>query len=137
MYKADRYDVKGKQYLKTLEKYYLVDIGLRHLLLGDRNTDIGHILENIVYLELIRRGYIVHVGKVGEKEIDFIAQKGDEKIYYQVAASVIDPSTFKREIEPLKKINDNYPKLILSMDDFPIGEDGIKQVNIIEFLLET
>ena len=136
LYKAGRYDVKGKQYLKSLEKYYLVDISLRRLLLGDKNTDIGHILENIVYLELIRRGYAVTIGKVDDKEIDFIAETGGDKIYYQVSASVLDPATFAREIEPLKKANDHYPKFILSMDEMPMGEDGIKQVNIVDFLLE-
>ena len=136
LYKAGRYDVKGKQYLKSLEKYYLVDISLRRLLLGDKNTDIGHILENIVYLELIRRGYAVTIGKVDDKEIDFIAETGGDKIYYQVSASILDPATFAREIEPLKKANDHYPKFILSMDEMPMGEDGIKQVNIVDFLLE-
>jgi len=136
LYKAGRYDVKGKQHLKSLEKYYVVDIGLRNLLLGDKGTDIGHILENIVYLELIRRGYSVNIGKVGEKEIDFIAVKGGDKKYYQVAASVLDPVTFAREIEPLKRIRDNYPKYIISMDEFPIGENGIEQINVIDFLLE-
>lgn len=137
LYKAGRYDVKGKQYLKSLEKYYLVDISLRHLLLGDRNTDVGHILENIVYLELIRRGYTVTIGKVDDKEIDFIAEAGGDRIYYQVSASVLDPSTFEREIEPLKRVNDHYPKFILSMDELPMGEDGIKQINIVDFLLEV
>jgi hypothetical protein len=136
LYKAGRYDVKGKQYLKSLEKYYLVDISLRNLLLGDKNTDVGHILENIVYLELIRRGYAVTIGKVGDKEIDFIAETGGDKIYYQVSASILDPATFAREIEPLKKANDHYPKFILSMDELPMGEDGIKQVNIVNFLLD-
>ena len=135
LYKAGRYDVKGKQYLKSLEKYYLVDLSLRRLLLGDRNTDIGHILENIVYLELIRRGYAVTIGKVDDKEIDFIAEMGGDRIYYQVSASIIDPTTFAREIEPLKKVNDHYPKFILSMDEIPMSEDGIKQVNIVDFML--
>lgn len=137
LYKAGRYDVKGKQYLKSLEKYYLVDVSLRRLLLGDKNADIGHILENIVYLELLRRGYTVTIGKVDDKKIDFIAMSGGDKIYYQVAASIIDPATFEREIAPLKKVNDHYPKYILSMDELPMGEDGIKQVNIVDFLLES
>jgi len=134
--KAGRYDVKGKQYLKSLEKYYLVDVGLCRMLLGDKNADIGHILENIVYLELLRRGYTVSIGKVDEKEIDFIAMKGGNKVYYQVAASVLEPATFEREITPLKKVNDHYPKVILSMDELPMGEDGINQVNIVDFLLQ-
>ena len=112
-------------------------MGLRSLILGERMTDIGHILENIVYLELIRRGYQVSVGKIGNLEVDFIAQKGDERIYYQVAATVLDPSTFQREFRPLKKISDHYPKYVLTMDEFPMGEDGINQVNIIDFLLEA
>jgi predicted AAA+ superfamily ATPase len=135
LYKAPRYDVKGKQHLKSLEKYYVADISLRHLVLGNRNRDIGRILENIVYLELKRRSYTVQVGKVGETEIDFVATRGDERIYYQVAASVLDPATFDREFSPLLKIKDHYPKFVLTMDDLPSGVDGIKQVNIVEFLL--
>lgn len=136
LYKTGRYDVKGKQHLKSLEKYYLVDISLRRLLLGDKTTDLGHILENIVYLELIRRGYTVTLGKVDDKEIDFIAESSGDRVYYQVSASILDPTTFKREIEPLKKVNDHYPKFILSMDEIPMGEDGIKQMNIVDFLLK-
>lgn len=135
MYKAGRYDIKGKQYLKSLEKYYLVDISLRRLLLGDRSADIGYILENIVYLELIRRGYMVTVGKVDDKEIDFVAEVGGDRIYYQVAASILDPNTFAREIQPLKSIKDHYPKFILSLDELPMNEEGIKQINIVDFLL--
>jgi uncharacterized protein len=136
LYKAGRYDVKGKQHLKSLEKYYLVDVSLRHLLLGNKNTDIGHILENIVYLELLRRGYTVSIGKIDDKEIDFIASVGGDKVYYQVAASILDPVTFERELAPLKRVTDHYPKFIISMDELPMGYDGIKQVNILDFLLE-
>lgn len=136
LYKARRYDIKGKQHLKSLEKYYLVDVGLRRLLLGDRNTDIGHILENIVYLELFRRGFQVSIGKIGELEVDFVADKGGDRIYYQVAASVLDPATFAREIAPLQKVADHYPKFLITMDEIPVNEDGIKQVNIVDFLLE-
>lgn len=135
LYKTNRYDVKGKQHLKSLEKYYLVDVGLRRLILGDKNADIGHILENIVYLELIRRGYKVAIGKIGDLEIDFIAEYNGEKIYYQVAASVLSPETFSREIAPLQKVTDNYPKFIISMDEISINEEGIKQINIIDFLM--
>lgn len=135
LYKANRYDVKGKQHLKSLEKYYLVDLGLRRMLLGDKNTDIGHILENIVYLELLRRGYTVDIGKVDDKEIDFIAMLGSDKVYYQVSATILDPATFEREIAPLKKVADHYPKFIISMDELPMDEDGIKQINIVDFLL--
>lgn len=136
LYRVGRYDIKGRQYLKSLEKYYLVDQGLRRMLLGDRNADIGHVLENIVYLELLRRGFEVYIGKVGELEVDFVAEKAGERVYYQVSASVLDPSTFKREIEPLKKIHDHYPKFMITMDELPMGEDGIKQINIMDFLLE-
>lgn len=136
LYKVGRYDVKGKQHLKSLEKYYIVDISLRRLLLGYKTSDVGHILENIVYLELLRRGYTVKIGKVDDKEIDFIAESSGDKIYYQVSASVLDPTTFAREIEPLKKISDHYPKYILSMDEIPMNEDGIKQINIVDFLLK-
>ena len=135
LYKAPRYDVKGKQLLKSLEKYYLADVSLRHLLLGGSDRDIGRILENIVYLELIRRGYTVRAGKVGEREIDFVATAGDKKHYYQVAASVLDPATFEREFEPLRIIRDHYPKFVLTMDDLPTGYNGIQQMNIIDFLL--
>lgn len=137
LYKAERYDIRGKQYLKSLEKYYIVDVGLRRLLLGDKNRDIGHILENIVYLELIRRGFKVSIGKVGELEIDFVAEISGEKIYYQVSASVLDPVTFEREITPLKRVNDNYPKFIITMDEIPMNEDGIKIINIVDFLMEN
>lgn len=136
LYKVNRYDIKGKQYLKSLEKYYIVDVGLRRILLGDKNKDIGHILENIVYLELIRRGYSVSIGKIGDLEIDFIAESKDDRIYYQVSATVLDSSTFAREIAPLKKIPDHYAKYIISMDEISMSEDGIKQINIIDFLSE-
>jgi predicted AAA+ superfamily ATPase len=136
LYKAGRYDVKGKQHLKSLGKYYLVDVSLRHMLLGDKNADIGHILENIVYLELLRRGYSVSIGKVGDKEIDFVASSGGDKVYFQVAASILDPAVFEREIDPLKKVADHYPKFILTLDELPMGEDGIRQINLADFLLE-
>jgi len=135
LYKAPRYDVKGKQHLKSLEKYYAADVGLRRLVLGERIRDIGRIFENIVYLELIRRGYTVRIGKMGEKEVDFVADAGDQRIYFQVAASVLDPVTFDREFEPLRSIRDHYPKFVLTMDDLPTGQDGIQQMNIVDFLL--
>ena len=137
LYKAPRYDVKGKQHLKSLEKYYVADVSLRHLLLGERNRDIGRILENIVYLELVRRGYTVRIGKVGDSEVDFVATVGDQRLYYQVAASVLDPATFEREFTPLRLIRDHYPKFVLTMDELPSGQDGIRQMNIVDFLLET
>ena len=135
LYKAGRYDVKGKQHLKSLEKYYVVDTGLRTLLLGNKNSDIGHILENIVYLELVRRGYSVSIGKVGDLEIDFIAEKSGAKVYYQVSASVLDPVTFEREITPLRRVQDNYPKFIITMDEISSDNEGIRQVNVVDFLL--
>lgn len=134
VYKAERYDVKGKQHLKSLEKYYAVDMGLRKLLLGQKNTDIGHILENIVYFELVRRGFEVCIGKVDDLEIDFIAEKDGDKEYYQVSASVLDPNTFEREIEPLRRVHDNYPKYIVTMDEITSNNEGIKQINVIDFL---
>lgn len=136
LYKAERYDVRGKQLLKSLEKYYLVDLGFRQVLFGENRSNIGFALENVVYLELLRRGYHVMIGKVSETEVDFIAERGEERIYYQVAASVLDPATFAREIAPLKKIKDNYPKYILTLDDFPMQEHGIPTVNVIDFLLK-
>jgi predicted AAA+ superfamily ATPase len=136
LYKAPRYDVKGKQHLKSLEKYYAVDVGLRHIVLGERGRDVGRTLENIVYLELIRRGYTVRVGKVGEAEIDFVAALGDKRMYVQVAASVLDPAVFAREFEPLRAVKDHYPKLVLTMDELPSGLDGIEQRNLVDFLLE-
>ncbi len=136
LYRANRYDLKGKFFLKTLEKYYIVDTGIRNQLTGLGNTDYGHMLENIIYFELLRRGFNVSIGKVGTLEVDFIAVKPDEKIYYQVSASILDPGTRERELRPLRAIPDNYPKVILTMDD-PIYNDfdGVKIVNIIDFLL--
>lgn len=138
IYKANRYDLKGKLYLKTLEKYYLVDMGIRNQLTGMRNTDYGHVLENIVYLELLRRGYDVTIGKIGTLEVDFVATKMNELIYYQVSASILDETTRARELRPLESISDNYPKYILTMDRSIFNDyAGIKVKNIIEFLLEA
>lgn len=136
LYKASRYDIRGKEQLKSLEKYYVVDMGFRRLLMGNRRSDVGHVLENIVYLELLRRGLRVYVGKVNELEVDFIAERDGERQYYQVSASVLDPRTFEREITPLKQIRDNYPKTLLTLDTLPQEEDGIRQQNILDFLLE-
>ena len=136
LYKANRYDIKGKQYLKTLEKYYVVDIGLRYMLLGSRSTDIGHILENVVYLELLRRGYEVYVGKVLNTEVDFVAIDNKKTIYYQVAATTRDPKTLERELKPLTCIDDHYPKYILTLDEDPeVDYDGIRKVNALDWLL--
>lgn len=137
IYKANRYDLKGKMFLKTLEKYYLVDMGIRNQLIGLRNTDYGHVLENLVYLELLRRGYEVAIGKIGPLEVDFVATKADEKIYYQVSASILDEKTRARELRPLESISDNYPKYIITMDHSIFTDySGIKVQNIIDFLLE-
>lgn len=136
LYRASRYNIKGKQYLKTLEKYYVVDIGMRYMLLGTRGTDVGHILENIVYLELLRRGYEVYVGKLDELEVDFVAIDKTRTVYYQVAATVRDENTLKRELLPLEKINDHYQKFILTLDDDPEADyNGIRKVNVLEWLM--
>lgn len=135
-YEIKRFDIKGKQYLKTLGKYYIVDLGLRNYLLGFRNRDSGHIIENIVYFELLRRGYDVAIGKVGDLEIDFIATKVNSKIYVQVTESMLEESTREREIKPLKKIDDNYEKIILTLNcGLEKDYDGIKVYNLIEWLL--
>jgi predicted AAA+ superfamily ATPase len=136
IYKANRYDLKGKLFLKTLEKYYIVDIGIRNQLTGMRNTDYGHILENVIYLELIRRGFDVAIGKIGPLEVDFVATKANAKAYYQVCATILDESTRSRELKPLLSIKDNYPKYILTMDQTPFDDySGIKVQNIIDFLI--
>lgn len=134
-YEIKRFDIKGKEYLKTLGKYYISDIGIRNYLLGYRDKDKRHILENIVYFELLRRGYDVAIGKIGDKEIDFIATKYNEKIYYQVTTSMNDESVSKRELEPLKKVKDNYEKIILSLDEDNEVYEGIKSINLINWLL--
>ena len=136
-YKIKRYDIKGKMLLKTQYKYYAVDVGLRNYVLGIANRDLGRILENIVYLELLRREYKVYIGKMGDTEIDFVAEKAGIKKYYQVASSVIDENTFLREIRPLEMIKDNYEKYVISYDKMPATDsDGIKVINVIDFLLE-
>lgn len=135
-YAVGRYDIKGKQLLKTLEKNYIIDIGFRNMLLGYRDADRGHILENIVFLELLRRDYRVYIGKVGEVEIDFIAEKPNEKIYIQVTETMLSLETRKRELKPLLMIKDNYEKIVLSLDrNFINSYDGIKSINIIDWLL--
>jgi predicted AAA+ superfamily ATPase len=136
-YEATRFYVKGKEYIKTNAKYYAVDIGLRYFLLGGgHNHDLGQMLENIVYLELLRRGYKVKVGKLDDKEIDFVAAKPDGQIeYYQVSQTVIDPITYKREFRPLKQLQDNYPKFVLTRDWADKNDEGIRQVNVLDWLL--
>lgn len=136
-YEIKRFDIKGKEYLRTLGKYYIVDIGLRNYLLGYRDGDSGHILENIIYFELLRRGYDVAIGKIDSKEVDFIATKADEKKYIQVTESMNAPETRERELFPLRKIRDNYEKIVIALDcDIPQSQDGIKIVKALDFLLE-
>ena len=136
-YEIKRFDIKGKEELKTLGKYYIVDIGLRNYLLGYRDVDTGHMLENVVYFELLRRGYDVAVGKIGNKEIDFIATKDEEKIYYQVTEDMTSETTKAREIEPLMLVQDNYEKIVLvKKTDSTASINGIKVQRVIDFLLE-
>lgn len=138
LYKVGRYDVKGKQYLATGSKYYLSDIGLRYYLLGSRRVDLGHILENVVYLDLLRRGYEIHIGKVGSSEVDFIAIGEEGEEYYQVAYTVndADGKTLSRELAPLESIKDHNPKHLITMDFVPMtSHNGIKQINALEWLL--
>lgn len=136
IYRANRYDLKGKLFLKTLEKYYIVDTGIRNQLTGLRNTDYGHMLENIVYFELLNRGFSVSIGKVGTLEVDFVATSADTKIYYQVAATIMDKQTRDRELRPLQAITDHYEKIILTMDRTTYKDfNGIKNINILDFLL--
>lgn len=135
LYKVNRYDIKGKQLLKTQEKYYLSDIGLRTYLLGSANKDLGHILENIIFLELKRRGYRINIGKFDDNEIDFIAQDSEDIIYIQVSLSVRDENTLKRELKSLKSLNDNYKKYIITLDYDTNNYDGIKQISALDFLL--
>lgn len=138
VYPVSRYNVKGKQLLKTLGKNYIADIGFRNMLLGYRNADRGHILENIVFLELIRREYRVYVGKIGETEVDFVAENANERVYIQVSESLQSQDTLDRELRKLKMIDDNYEKIVLSMDKSYIKSyDGIKTLNLIDWLLEV
>jgi predicted AAA+ superfamily ATPase len=138
-YPVHRFDIKGKQYLKTLGKYYLVDTGIRNILLSSASPDIGHLLENIVYLELIRRGNAVYTGKLDEREIDFVAAGLGGTAYYQVAASVLDEHTLDRELEALRRIKDQYPKYLLSLDEQvpPANHGGIRQMNLVDWLLDA
>lgn len=149
IYKCDRYDIKGKKYLNSNAKYYVVDVGLRAALLGENDRDLGHILENIVYLELLRRGYRVSVGKVNSKvtnsngkkerktiEVDFIAKKNNLTEYYQVALNALEPDILKRELSPLEEIKDNYPKFLLTLDQGDGENNGIKRLNVLKWLAD-
>ena len=135
--KAPRFDIKGKQFLQSGEKYYATDVTMRYALLGRRNIDAGHILENIVYLELLRRGYKVYIGKTLEKEVDFVAENKEGFTYFQVAYTSREKDTLERELKPLQNINDHYPKYILTMDVDPISDfDGIKKINVLDWLVD-
>ena len=137
LYRADRYDVKGKKMLKTLNKYYMVDMGIRRLLLGDKPIDSGYVLENIVYLELMRRGYKVYTGKVGDREVDFVTEGINGTEYFQVAQTVRGQETLTRELASLKSIRDHNAKFLLTRDYEPgTSHNGIKQLNVLEWLLE-
>lgn len=139
LYEATRYNIKGRQYLTTQSKYYCVDTGLRNMLVRGKESDIGHILENIVYLELLRRGYEVFVGEMDDGEVDFVARTEDDRFeYYQVAASTLDENTLKRELAPFKRITDNYPKTLLTLDEAFGTADyyGIGKRNVLEWLLD-
>ncbi|MBO5523476.1 MAG: ATP-binding protein [Roseburia sp.] len=137
IYQAKRYNIKGKQYLTTHEKYYLADIGMRNFLLGQKGADQGHLLENIIYLELIRRGYQVYVGAMPDGEVDFVAMNADAIEYYQVSATVLDSDTLQRELNPLRKIADHYPKYLLTLDEIGANSnyEGIRQLNALDWLL--
>lgn len=139
LYEAQRYNLRGRMFLKTNSKYYAVDVGLRNSLVKSSETDIGHILENIVYLELRRRGYDVYVGQLDDGEIDFVAVRDDEVSYYQVCATTLEESTLKRELAPLKRLHDNYPKYLLTLDEIfqSANYEGIRKINLVEWLLRV
>lgn len=138
-YKVDRFDIKGRQHLKTLGKYYIVDTGIRNLLLSSGASDIGHLIENVAYFELVRRGYKVNIGKLSEKEIDFVAKNSNGLEYYQVSASVLDETTLRRELSPLESIQDHFPKILLTLDEVPKSANfnGIRHLNFIDWLLDV
>ena len=138
VHEVSRYNIKGKEFLSTLSKYYVADLGLRQMILGNRNIDMGHILKNIIYLELIRRKGNVYVGQFDKNEIDFVVINSNEIEYYQVALTVLDENTLKRELDAFKNIKDNYPKYLITLDDVMVNTDydGIKVVNALEWLLE-
>ena len=137
-YEIKRFDIKGREFLRTLGKFYIVDVGLRNYLLGFRNRDTGHAIENVVYFELLRRGYDVSVGKIDSSEVDFIATTAEEKLYVQVTESMQSEDVRKRELAPLQKIRDNYPKIVLSPDPGPESSfDGIKSLQLTDWLLDA
>ena len=135
-YEAKRFDIKGKEFLRTLGKYYIADIGLRNYLLGFRDRDTGHVLENIVFFELLRRGYDVAIGKIDNSEIDFIATNANEKIYFQVTETMMSEDVRRRELTPLQKVRENYEKIVLSLDPgLETSYEGIKSKNLIDWLI--
>ena len=138
VHEVSRYNIKGKEFLSTLSKYYVTDLGLRQMILGNRNIDMGHILENVIYLELLRRKGNVYVGQFDKNEIDFVVINSNEIEYYQVALTILDKNTLKRELDAFKNIKDNYPKYLITLDDVMVNTDydGIKVVNALEWLLE-
>jgi predicted AAA+ superfamily ATPase len=137
IYRVGRFDIKGKQYLKTGNKYYLVDPGLRYFLLGSQIGDDGRILENVIYLELRRRGYEINFGKMDNTEVDFVAVKDGNPVYFQIALTVREQSTLEREFRPLNSINDHCRKFLLTLDDDPPATyNGIHRINALDFLLE-
>ncbi len=136
LYQCERYDIRGKERLKTNGKYYVVDTGLRNKLIGYRQGNLGHVIENIVFLQLLRLGYEVNVGKNMSYEVDFIAVKGMHRLYFQVSLSALDELTYEREMNSLLKINDQYPKYLITMDKIDLSKDGIMHVNLFDFLLE-
>ncbi len=137
-YKAERFDVKGRNLLKTLSKYYIVDTGLRNFLLSNASPDLGHQIENIVYFELLRRNYKVNVGKVDDKEVDFVASDGNQLVYFQVATTVLSEETLSRELQPFRAIPDNFPRMLLTLDDIPAyaNHEGVHQIYLLDWLLE-
>ncbi len=137
-YEIKRFDIKGKEFLRTLGKYYIADLGLRNCLLGFRDRDRGHTLENLVYFELLRRGFDVAIGKIDSMEIDFVATNSDERIYVQVTESMLGDDVRKRELAPLRKIRDNYEKIVLSLDlGICKSYEGIRSLNLTEWLLSV
>ena len=136
-YEVERFDIHGKELLKTNKKFYMVDLGLRNYILPKKNYDLGFSIENVVYFELLRRGYRINIGKLGHNEVDFVARKDDEIKYFQVSADMTAESTFNRELRPLRNIKDNYEKVVLTLDRFTLGNyEGIKVINVIDWLLE-
>ena len=136
-YDIKRFDIKGKEYLRTLGKYYIVDIGLRNFLLGFRNRDSGHAIENVIYFELLRRGYDVAIGKADNSEVDFAAAKMDDRLYVQVTESMVSEDIRRRELAPLQKISDTYEKIVLSLDPgLDSSYEGIKSISLISWFVE-